>query len=170
MATPESIDTKTPGVKDSKGSNRASLSTAVARMRAQKEMVEIRRLLEHALVGISRLDPEGRYVSVNQAYAGMIGYDPNAMIGMHWQKTVHPDELDKGVAAYQAMLEEGKVEYETRGLRKDGSVFYKHIVIVTAYDEEGRLTGHYCCMRNVAERKEAGAAPQRAYDKLESRV
>lgn len=116
----------------------------------QREMSEA---LSNAVEGISRLDPQGCYMAVNEAYASMVGYTPEDMVGMNWQKTVHPDDLATVIAEYEEMLRTGKVELETRGIRKDGSVFNKQLCMISAYDEQHRFSGHHCFMKDISERK-----------------
>jgi PAS domain S-box-containing protein len=130
------------------------------RKQPEIELQEISHALSHAVEGISRLDEQGHYMFVNDAYARMVGHMPESMIGMDWQITVHPDDLESAVAAYQQMLSKGDVEIEIRGLRKDGSVFDKHLFMTAAYDKQQRLSGHYCFMKDVSERKQAEAALQ----------
>ncbi len=93
------------------------------RKRAEKDLRELSAALSNAVEGISRLDTAGCYVTANRAYASMIGYSEEEMVGMNWQITVHPDDHQKMIAAYQQMVSSGKAEAEARGLRKDGSVF-----------------------------------------------
>jgi PAS domain S-box-containing protein len=109
--------------------------------------------LSNALEGISRLDVEGRYIAVNEAYARFTGYEPDEMIGMDWQRTVYPEDLKHLMSAYDTMLRNGKVEVEARGVRKDGSLFYKQLFMVTAYDDQNQVTGHHCFLRDITDRK-----------------
>ncbi len=134
---------------------------------AEQEIRQLSTALENAVEGISRLDTQGRYIAVNKAYANITGYQLEEIIGMEWQRTVHPDECEKMSAAYQEMLAVGKVEAETRGIRKDGSIFYKQLVMVTAYDEQQNFIGHYCFMKDISERKQAEEALRR-YERIVS--
>jgi two-component system, cell cycle sensor histidine kinase and response regulator CckA len=111
--------------------------------------------LSNALEGISLLDVQGCYVTVNEAYAHATGYEPLEMIGMNWQRTVYPEDLDRLTKAYKTMLEQGKVEVEARGVRKDGSLFYKQLSMVTAYDAQNQITGHHCFLRDITDRKQS---------------
>jgi PAS domain S-box-containing protein len=140
------------------------------RRRTEKNLTELSNALSNAVEGISRLDAQGRYVSVNEAYAQMVGYQPQEMIGIDWRTTVHPEDLPKLTAAYRIMLSSGKVEVEARGIRKDGSIFYKQLFMVSAYNDHRQLTGHHCFMRDISDRKQAEAALQRLNQELESRV
>jgi PAS domain S-box-containing protein len=125
------------------------------RLQAEEELHILSTALESAVEGISRLDTQGHYIAVNTAYAALVGYQPEEMIGLAWQETVHPEDRTKMVAAYQQMLLNGKVEVEARGIRKDGSTFYKQLVMVTAYDKQQQFAGHYCFAKDITERKQA---------------
>jgi two-component system sensor histidine kinase/response regulator len=108
--------------------------------------------LEHAAEGIARLDGSGRYVSVNRAYADMLGYEAAELVGASWQRTVHPDDLPRVRDAYDRMCREGKSEVQARGTRKDGSEFHKEVVMIVA-GEPGQRSGHFCFAKDISERK-----------------
>ncbi|MEG4027891.1 MULTISPECIES: response regulator [unclassified Microcoleus] len=135
------------------------------RKRAEAELQQMSAALENAVAGISRLDTQGRYVSINETYATICGYQPEEMLGMEWQKTVHPEDVGRMVAAYQQMLRDGRVELEARGMRKNGSMFYKQVVMVSAYDEQNVCVGHHCFMKDISDRKQAEEALQRQLEK-----
>jgi len=140
------------------------------RKQAEEELRQLNTALENAVEGISRLDTQGHYICVNKAYASTLGYQPEEMIGMAWQPTVHPDDLQKLVDAYQQMLKTGKAEVEARGVRKDGSIFYKQVVMVAAYDQQEQFIGHHCFAKDITDRKQAEAALKQAKQELEIRV
>ncbi|MEA5451613.1 PAS domain S-box protein [Leptolyngbya sp. CCNP1308] len=120
------------------------------RVQAEGELREMSTALAHAVEGISRLDATGHYTSVNQAYAAMVGYTPDELVGQPWAITVHPDDLEQVVQAYEQMLAEGQVNVEARGVRKDGSIFHKQLFMVLAYDDQSH--GHYCFMKDITEK------------------
>lgn len=128
--------------------------------RAETELRETAAVMENAISGISKLDTQGRYLYVNKAYADITGHQPEEMIGMGWQQTVHPHDLEQVQDAYQQMLRDGKVEVEAQGMRKDGTCFYKQLVMITAYDEQQQFVGHYCFLKDINERKQAEVALQ----------
>ncbi len=123
------------------------------RKRTEAELERFNQALSYAMEGISLIDPQGRYIQVNQAYANVVGYSPEAMIGMDWQPTVHPDDRKIVQTAYQQMLDQGKVEVEARGIRRDGAMFHKQLVMVRADDIQQPMTGHYCFMKDISDRK-----------------
>jgi PAS domain S-box-containing protein len=136
------------------------------RKQAETDLRQFNTALSHAMEGIAFLDVHGYYAWVNQAYAKAIGHSPEAMVGMDWQQTVHPEDLTAVELAYQQMLDRGKVEVAARGVRQDGSIFYKQLVMVAAYDERQQLTGHYCCMKDITAAKQAEAALMQSEQKF----
>lgn len=136
----------------------------------EAERKELSAVMENAVSGISKLDVQGRYVYVNKTYAQITAYQPEEMLGMPWQKTVHPDELEKLIAAYNQMVKEGRVEVETIGIRKDGSIFYKQLVMIATYDEQHQLSGHYCFMKDISERAKLEAERRKAELQLEKEL
>src|SRR5216683_182765 len=47
-----------------------------------------------AINGMAILDPEGRYIYVNPAYANMLGYpDPGPLLGKRWDKMSNPQDV-----------------------------------------------------------------------------
>lgn len=123
------------------------------RKQAELEIRQMSNALSNAIEGISRLDAEGRYILVNDAYARTVGYEREEMIGMDWRKTVHPDDLPILQAAYVETIETGKVVVEARGIRRDGSLFYKELFMVAIYDEQQQFVGHHCFMKDVSDRR-----------------
>ncbi|MBW3625066.1 MAG: PAS domain S-box protein [Armatimonadetes bacterium] len=119
----------------------------------EEELRQLNAVLEEAVEGISRLDPEGRYVTVNPAYARMVGYDPDEMAGMSWKTTVHPDEYARAQASYEQMKKEGRADLEIMALRKDGALFYKEVFMVAVHDKDRRFAGHYCLAKDITQRK-----------------
>lgn len=109
--------------------------------------------LENAVAGMSKIDPQGCYVTVNPTYAAITGYQPEEMIGMNWERTVYPDDVKQMVAAYHQMLKDGRVEAETRGIKKDGTLFYKQFVMISIYNERQQFVGHHCFMKDITDRK-----------------
>lgn len=124
------------------------------RKRAEEELSNLSKALESAVEGISQLDTLGRYTKVNPAYASMLGYLPEELMGMECKLTVHPEDREKMWAAYQQMLVDDKVEAEVRGVRKDGSVFDQQVVMIKAYDQKQQFVGCYRFMKDISDRRE----------------
>lgn len=115
---------------------------------------EINMALETAVECIARLNSQGHYLMVNQAYAHLLGYEPKELIGKAWEITVHPQDLAKLTIAYQQMLSTGKAEAEARGIRQDGSYLYKQVILVKTADQQNGFSGHYCFVKDITQRKQ----------------
>ncbi|MGB3201033.1 MAG: PAS domain S-box protein [Nodosilinea sp.] len=140
------------------------------RVQAERELREMSTALAHAVEGIARLDAAGHYISINQAYATMVGYTPEELVDQPWAITVHPDDLERVMLAYEQMLSEGKVNIEARGIRKDGSIFHKQLFMVMAYDDQRQSHGHYCFMKDISERVQLEAERRQAEIALEQEL
>ena len=134
----------------------------------QRELRELAAALENAVEGIAWLDLEGRFTSVNQAYAGVLGWTPAAMLAMPWLETVHPDDRERLREALRKVRESGKAECDARGLRRDGSEFAMQVVLVARGGPDGQPAGHYCFMRDITARKRAEEALRESNARLEA--
>jgi len=135
---------------------------------AQRELSELAAALENALEGIAWLDLEGRFTSVNQAYAGVLESTPAAMRAMPWLETVHPEDRERLREALGKVREAGKAECEARGLRRDGSVFAMQVTLVARGGPDGQPAGYYCFMRDITARKRAEDALRESNARLEA--
>lgn len=124
------------------------------RKQAEDALQEMNVALTHAAPGISLLDKEGRYLQVNGAYANFLGYSPEELLGHPWKPTVHPEDYETAKAAFEVMRATGAGEFEARAIRKDGSMFYKHVVMVRGILKAGSLQSYHCFMRDITKRKQ----------------
>lgn len=123
------------------------------RILAEKKLRELASAMENALDGIAHLDTEKKIRSVNKAYAAMMGYTPQEMLGLNRMSTICPEDLEKASAAFEEMKRNGKAEAEVKAIRKDGSIFHQYIVIVRSVDKNGVFDGFHCFAKDVTERK-----------------
>ncbi len=109
----------------------------------------------------------GQTLTVNQAYADMLGYRPQELVGINWLLTVHVTNLENVKDAYQRMLVQGNTELEFVGVRKNGSTFWKHSMLVIVNDEQGQWIGHYCFTNDITERKRAEEALRDSAERMQ---
>ncbi|NOT00941.1 MAG: PAS domain S-box protein [Phycisphaerales bacterium] len=148
------------------GKKQALEQEIVERTRVEEALRETNVALQNAMPGISRLDPEGRYVRVNDAYAAMVGRSTDELIGAHWTVTVDPKDHEHGTGAFHRMVRDGTCDFEASAVRKDGSTFYKQVLLVRITSENGDFAGHHCFMRDISERKRAESEKEEAHRKL----
>ena len=135
-------------------------------LRPYVELALSKEAISKAVEGISRVDTDGRYIEMNNAYANNAGYVPDELVGKDWVLTVHPDDLDMLNAAYADMIETGSVTAEARGIKKDGSLFYKQVTMISQYDEKNNFIGHHCFMKDISARKASEAQREKLVEKL----
>ncbi len=121
------------------------------RKSAESDRDDHTRILEHALSGVAVLDRDGRYTYANSEYAELAGRTPSDLIGRSWVEAVHDDDVAKMRAVYGEMIGTGRVEAECRGVRPDGEILHKHVVMIPKL-QGGTFAGHYCFVRDVTER------------------
>jgi PAS domain S-box-containing protein len=122
------------------------------RRRHDRELVQIRMALEHAVEGFARIELSGRYVHVNGAFAAMFGSKPADLVGRDFRDSVHPDDLPM-VETKVALLESvARVEFECRRIRRDGGMFFSSCVFVAIRDDNGAWAGHYCIVHDITQR------------------
>ena len=120
-----------------------------------------RHIFENTLVGIFQSSPEGRYISVNPAFARIYGYDsPDDVIAsvteISSQIFVDPEDRRRCI---RILNETGILErYEARTRRKDGSIIWTVINSHLVRDSEGRPLFIEGVIEDITERKLAEKA------------
>jgi PAS domain S-box-containing protein len=109
---------------------------------------------------IYMLDPEGRVSSWNAGAERFKGYTADEIIGEHFSRFYPPDDRAAGVPqrALKTAAEEGRFEAEGWRARKDGSLFWAHVVIDPIRNDSGTLLGFTKITRDLTERKQAAEA------------
>jgi len=126
------------------------IQNAVERTRSQRERERQLDAIETAQEGISILDEDHHFVYVNTAYADLYGYDPEEMIGEHWELLYREADVPEIRNEILPAVEEvGHWHGTTIGLRADGSTFVEDHVLATT--DRGELV---CTVRDVTDREE----------------
>ncbi|MFC6716550.1 PAS domain S-box protein [Natrialbaceae archaeon GCM10025810] len=139
-----------------------SIVNAVERARARAQRRRHLRAIETAQEGISLLDADGRFTYVNRAYAGLFGYEPEELVGEHWE-VLYPDDRVDVVReeVVPAVMADGEWHGETVAVKADGSRFLAEHSLSTAND--GELV---CTFRDVTDER----ARERAVERFETIV
>lgn len=101
------------------------------------------------------LDQDQNFISLNKAYANILGYYVEEMEGLSWYSTFHPDEQLIAADEYNKMRESGKATFEVRGYRKTKEIVYLEVTLVANIDKSGIFKGYHCFLRDITERKES---------------
>ncbi|MEB3292446.1 MAG: PAS domain-containing sensor histidine kinase [Synechococcales bacterium] len=124
------------------------------RKQVEADLLKLSKALETAVVGISEINREGRYLKMNAAHAEMMGCQIQDLLGVEWWKGIHRDDRRHALQAYQTLLARDRAEVDVRIVRKDGSLLDQRIVMVKAFDQNQHCTGHYGFTRDISERRD----------------
>jgi PAS domain S-box-containing protein len=117
-----------------------------------------RNIIENAVEGIFQATPEGRYLSVNPAWANMCGFSsPEEMIrevrDIASQLYVNPEDRTRIKRLYD---EPGFVKgFEAQFRRKDGGLIWVSITARSVRDEGGALLYYEGTIQDITKRKRA---------------
>ncbi len=92
----------------------------------QNAQERFRAAFEHAPIGMALAHVDGTLLDVNGAYARMLGYSPQELLGRNVQELTHPDDWDLAEdAAVRLQREPGsKFHIEKRYIRSDGRIVW----------------------------------------------
>ncbi|HYH43187.1 MAG TPA: PAS domain S-box protein, partial [Burkholderiales bacterium] len=115
----------------------------------------LRETVEHAGVGITRIDMNGRFLEVNQKFCEMVGYTREELIGRATREVTVPEDYGAG-AAFRAQAQLGRARMhigEKRYQRKDGSPLWVRRTMSPAFDENGKVRDVISIVEDITDRK-----------------
>ena len=115
---------------------------------------------EQSPMGIAYVDRAGKLIRCNPAYAQMLGYDAEELVGRSLRELNHPDDAAHDAAELERLWHAEIPAYslEKRYRRKDGSAFWVRASAGLILDENGVPECSVCFDRDISQRKEIEAA------------
>ncbi len=115
---------------------------------------------EQAAVGMSMVDLEGRWLSVNPKLCDILGYTAAELRQRTFQDITHPDDLATDLEHMQRLLrgEESTYSLEKRYLHKDGTATWARLTVSLMRDLDGTPTHFISVIEDIHERRMAQAA------------
>lgn len=109
-------------------------------------------ITEHALMLV---DPMLRLRTWNAGARRIFGYSEAEAIGMHVQSLYTTEDRASEVLSQrmQVLLREGRIEFESWRMRKDGSHFWGITVATVLREEDGSMRGTAVVIRDLTERR-----------------
>jgi PAS domain S-box-containing protein len=107
---------------------------------------------ENALAGLGITDADERFLWVNQAFASMVGYGPDEMIGASLADITTPEEFErlKGKTGKRQAGE--RAAYEAVLQRKDGVDVPVHVAVTPMTRSTGEFIGSLAVVVDLADR------------------
>jgi PAS domain S-box-containing protein len=112
------------------------------RQQAEKTLREseeqFRSIFENVSVGITLLDLDGYILTANEANCRFLGYSPDKIIGMHFSRLTHPEDLSLDTDLFDSIVCGKRTNYtiDKRYLRQDGACVWGRITVSMIKDEE----------------------------------
>lgn len=95
-------------------------------------------IFEQSAVGMTQLALDGTYIKVNPAFCQLVGYPAEALIGEHFDKITHPDDLAHDMHMMDGVIR-GEVtaqEIDLRFICADGSVRHMQLVVTAVQGDQ----------------------------------
>ncbi|MCX5848534.1 MAG: PAS domain S-box protein [Deltaproteobacteria bacterium] len=139
----------------------------------KKSEAKYRNIFENAMEGIYQSTTDGRFITVNVAFARMAGYNsPEELIetikDIGTQLYVHPEDRDRFL---EIRAKKGSVEgFETEFYKKNGSTFWVVINARAVKDEQGKILYTEGLIEDITLRKHAEKKLHQSLDSLKKAV
>ncbi|OCQ98515.1 hypothetical protein BCD67_08125 [Oscillatoriales cyanobacterium USR001] len=121
---------------------------------------QFRAIFEQAAIGITNVNPQGRYIRVNQRFCDIVGYSESELLEMTFQQITHPEDLLKTEHYRAACLANQIKSYslEKRYLKKDNSIVWVNLTVSIVRDALMRPKYDIVIIEDISSRKQAEAA------------
>lgn len=122
-------------------------------MRKKKSILRYKVLFETSAEGIIFADNDGRILECNDAFAEMLGYSPNELMGKTSREITPADwhDVDQDVEESQIKSAGHSDEYKKEFLKKSGSRVPVSVRAWVVYDGSGKPEGPWVVVRNLSE-------------------
>lgn len=144
------------------------LNRYITAEQALRESEERFRLLVDAVkdYAIFMLDIDGRILSWNSGAQRIKGYTAAEIIGKHFSIFYTSEDKQDGKPARELVIATSEGQYQEEGwrVRKDGALFWAHVLITAVFDERGQLRGFGKVTRDMTERKKAEEERERLHE------
>ncbi len=102
------------------------------------------------------LDTQGRVVTWNKGAERIQGYQPHEIIGKHFSCFYEKDAILKHHPEKELEMARKNDRHEEEGfrVRKDGTRFFAHVIIMALRDEKGHVVGYGKITRDVTDKEE----------------
>ncbi|MFM1843733.1 MAG: hypothetical protein RLZZ490_2476, partial [Cyanobacteriota bacterium] len=143
--------------------------SAIQALEASERRYDV--LVASSPVGIFQNDAQGSCIYGNDRCFAMTGLTPESGLGMGWGQTLHPEDRDWVVKAWQKFIKDQSLfNEEYRFVLPDGSITWVMGQAVVDQDGEGNVVGYLGTLTDITKRKQAELDRQTAIAQLEEVV
>lgn len=151
-----------------------SMAHAQRRREAEQTLVgremEYQAAFDQGAIGLAKVSLEGRFLHVNTRLCELMGYEPEEIVGHHFQEFTHPDDRTLSASqlehARSAPLE--RYHFQKRYLRKDGETVWMDLSGGPVRDPNGKVLYLLSAFEDVTELKRAESKLREEASKLQT--
>jgi PAS domain S-box-containing protein len=126
---------------------------------------------EQGAVGQALTSLDGRFIEVNDALAGMLGFSPAELAGRPFDELTHPDDRAMSAAAADELRSEKAARrFEKRYLSRSGAIVWADVNVALVCDEHGQPDYFVGSFVDITERKQAEETLRESEEKYRTLV
>jgi PAS domain S-box-containing protein len=135
----------------------------------QQELQQYKNVLEAAGDAVYALDLDGRFITVNERYVELTGYDREELIGTHVSVLLDETDIEEGRTAIRELLETDQTvaQHEETIHTAGGDTIPVEARITLLEADDGTIRGSTGVLRNITDRKEHERELKRQNEELE---
>lgn len=161
---------RSPQVRTQTNGNRAGKQSTVIEAAVQNPEA-FQSCLEHARIGFSVIDLEGRFLECSPAYCSITGYSEAELLAIQYPRSLtHPDDMPKTLDNVRSLIAGEIVNFvlEKRYIRKDGETIWVENSVSLIRDKDGRPQKIVRLTQDVTDQKLAQASLRELQERHES--
>jgi len=119
------------------GTNRDITDRVLAERARRAADLRFRLAFDNSALGMTLVEPDGRFLQVNDAFCRLVGYSREELLAMDFRRLTHPEDVEANAALQREALEarRGSYRIDKRYVRKDGSVVWARLDVTLVRDE-----------------------------------
>ncbi len=143
--------------------------------RAEQILMEsvsrFRSIFEDAGIGMVLVSLDHAIVQVNRAFANMLGYTTDELVGIHFKDITYPNDVKISIDHHQRLIagELKGYQFEKRYLHKDGRIVWAMLNVSLVDSVDGEPNQAIAQVQNINDRKQAEADRELLIQELEKR-
>jgi len=125
--------------------------------RAEAELFET--AFHHAPIGYALVGLDGRFMKINDAFCGIVGYAPDALLAMTFHDITHPEDLDRDLSLL-GELTAGRIpsyQMDKRYRRSDGALVWVNLSVSMVRERDGAPKHYIAQVQDLTQRMEVEA-------------
>jgi len=131
-----------------------------------------RSVFELAKVGIALVNPEGRWLRVNESLCQIVGYSEQELLALSFQDITHPNDLNSDLALLRQLIDGELTQYQLdkRYIRKGGQEVWINLSVSKKVDHEDQLEYFISVVKDIHAEKKAQLELEALHQQLEHKV